>query len=84
MFNSFLDGTKTSIEMAAVANACGLDVPFDGLSFRLVAWTIWLTCCGPRRTEGSLDREGVVTSSHRWSAMGGRSFAIFAGACSCS
>ena len=33
MFNSFLDGTKSAIEMAAVANACGLDVPEDGLQF---------------------------------------------------
>ena len=33
MFNSFLDGTKSAIEMAAVANACGLDVPDDGLRF---------------------------------------------------
>ena len=33
MFNSFLDGTKSAIEMAAVANACGLDVPADGLAF---------------------------------------------------
>jgi predicted homoserine dehydrogenase-like protein len=33
MFNSFLDGTKSAIEMAAVANACGLDVPEDGLLF---------------------------------------------------
>jgi predicted homoserine dehydrogenase-like protein len=33
MFNSFLDGTKSAIEMAAVANACGLEVPFNGLSF---------------------------------------------------
>ncbi|MDH5513144.1 MAG: flagellar biosynthesis protein FlgA, partial [Gammaproteobacteria bacterium] len=32
MFNSFLDGTKSGIEMAAVANACGLDCPADGLS----------------------------------------------------
>ena len=24
MFNSFLDGTKSAIEMAAVANACGV------------------------------------------------------------
>ena len=31
MFNSFLDGTKSAIEMAAVANACELDVPHDGL-----------------------------------------------------
>ncbi len=33
MFNSFLDGTKSAIEMAAVANATGLDVPADGLAF---------------------------------------------------
>ena len=33
MFNSFLDGTKSAIEMAAVANATGLDVPEDGLLF---------------------------------------------------
>lgn len=33
MFNSFLDGTKSGIEMAAVANACGLDAPADGLAF---------------------------------------------------
>jgi predicted homoserine dehydrogenase-like protein len=33
MFNSFLDGTKSAIEMAAIANATGLDVPSDGLGF---------------------------------------------------
>ena len=33
MFNSFLDGTKSAIEMAAVANATGLNAPTDGLSF---------------------------------------------------
>lgn len=33
MFNSFLDGTKSAIEMAAVANACGLTPPADGLVF---------------------------------------------------
>jgi predicted homoserine dehydrogenase-like protein len=33
MFNSFLDGTKSAIEMAAVANSCGLAVPADGLAF---------------------------------------------------
>src|ERR1700732_2152032 len=31
MFNSFLDGTKSAIEMAAVANAPGLDVPAGGV-----------------------------------------------------
>ncbi|HJW50558.1 MAG TPA: Gfo/Idh/MocA family oxidoreductase [Burkholderiaceae bacterium] len=32
MFNSFLDGTKSAIEMCAVANATGLHAP-DGLTF---------------------------------------------------
>ena len=33
MFNSFLDGTKSAIEMAAIANATGLAPPPDGLRF---------------------------------------------------
>ncbi|ESR24848.1 NAD(P)H-dependent oxidoreductase [Lutibaculum baratangense] len=33
MFNSFLDGTKSAIEAAAIANACGLEPPEDGLAF---------------------------------------------------
>jgi len=33
MFNSFLDGTKSAIEMAAVANATGLTAAPDGLAF---------------------------------------------------
>ncbi|HEX6958490.1 MAG TPA: SAF domain-containing protein [Ferrovibrio sp.] len=33
MFNSFLDGTKSGIEMAAVANACDLTPAPDGLAF---------------------------------------------------
>ena len=33
MFNSFMDGTKSGIEMAAVANATGLTAPPEGLAF---------------------------------------------------
>ena len=33
MFNSFLDGTKSAIEMAAIANATGLTPAPDGLEF---------------------------------------------------
>ncbi len=33
MFNSFLDGTKSSIEMAAIANAADLQAPTNGLAF---------------------------------------------------
>ncbi|HEY4636017.1 MAG TPA: Gfo/Idh/MocA family oxidoreductase [Rhodospirillales bacterium] len=36
MFNSFLDGTKSAIEMAAVANATGLTPAPDGLAFPAV------------------------------------------------
>ncbi len=33
MFNSFVDGTKSALEMAAIANACDLTPPSDGLLF---------------------------------------------------
>jgi predicted homoserine dehydrogenase-like protein len=33
MFNSFLDGTKSALEMAAVSNACNLTPPSNGLEF---------------------------------------------------
>lgn len=33
MFNSFLDGTKSALEMAAISNATGLQAPEDGLAF---------------------------------------------------
>ena len=33
MFNSFLDGTKSALEMAAVSNACELNPPNNGLEF---------------------------------------------------
>lgn len=33
MFNSFLDGTKSALEMAAVSNACDLVPPSNGLDF---------------------------------------------------
>ena len=33
MFNSFLNGTKSAVEMVAIANSCGLDVPSDDFYF---------------------------------------------------
>ena len=33
MFNSFLDGTKSALEMAAISNATGLAAPANGLQF---------------------------------------------------
>ena len=56
MFNSFLDGTKSGIEMAAVANATGLDAAADGLAFPPCGTTNWPMCCA--RAPGSSGRAG--------------------------
>jgi len=60
MFNSFLDGTKSAIEMVAVANATGLGVREGGLSFAPAAVTELATLMRPRQIGGILDREGVT------------------------
>ena len=33
MFNAFLDGTKSALEMAAISNATGLSAASQGLAF---------------------------------------------------
>ncbi len=60
MFNSFLDGTKSAIEMAAVANACGLDVPADGLNFPPVGTDRLAEILRPQALGGVLERDGMV------------------------
>ena len=60
MFNSFLDGTKSAIEMVAVANATGLDVPDDGLSFAPASVHDLPVLLRPRDEGGILPRAGVV------------------------
>jgi predicted homoserine dehydrogenase-like protein len=68
MFNSFLDGTKSAIEMAAVANACGLDVPHDGLSFPPCGADELASVLRPKTLGGVLAVDGmveVVSSLHR-------------------
>ena len=60
MFNSFLDGTKSAIEMAAVANACGLDVPHDGLSFPPCGADDLASVLRPRQLGGVLAADGMV------------------------
>lgn len=60
MFNSFLDGTKSAIEMAAIANACGLDVPGDGLRFPPCGTDDLAHILRPRALGGQLEGEGVV------------------------
>jgi predicted homoserine dehydrogenase-like protein len=60
MFNSFLDGTKSAIEMAAIANATGLDVPADGLLFPPCGVDDLPDVLRPRDAGGVLDRSGMV------------------------
>jgi predicted homoserine dehydrogenase-like protein len=60
MFNSFLDGTKSAIEMAAIANACALSVPSDGLSFPPCGVDDLAHVMRPRAIGGQLEAEGMV------------------------
>ena len=60
MFNSFLDGTKSAIEMAAIANACGLAAPEDGLRFPPCGVDDLAHVLRPRSGGGQLDGEGMV------------------------
>jgi predicted homoserine dehydrogenase-like protein len=60
MFNSFLDGTKSAIEMAAIANACELVVPHDGLSFPPCGVDDLALVMRPQSIGGQLEAEGIV------------------------
>ncbi|MCD8138771.1 MAG: Gfo/Idh/MocA family oxidoreductase [Planctomycetaceae bacterium] len=60
MFNSFLDGTKSAIEMAAIANGTGLLCPDDGLSFPGVGTHELPEKLIPKSAGGLLDKTGVV------------------------
>ena len=60
MFNSFMDGTKSAIEMAAVANACDLQPAPDGLEFPPVSCDDLAEVLRPRSEGGVLARKGQV------------------------
>jgi len=60
MFNSFLDGTKSAIEMAAVANATGLRPARDGLAFPPCGVDDLPRVLRPRDEGGLLDHVGQV------------------------
>jgi predicted homoserine dehydrogenase-like protein len=67
MFNSFLDGTKSAIEMAAVANASGLTPAPDGLAFPAVGTHEMAEKLRPGNA-GTLHHSGqveVISSIHR-------------------
>ena len=68
MFNSFLDGTKSAIEMAAVANACDLTPPDDGLGFPPCGIDDLAQVLRPTEDGGCLSQKGtveVISSLHR-------------------
>jgi predicted homoserine dehydrogenase-like protein len=60
MFNSFLDGSKPSIESTAVSNATGLAVPSDGLLYPPASVADIPVVTRPREEGGVLERKGMV------------------------
>jgi len=60
MYNSFTDGTKAAIEMAAVANGTGLDCPDDGLAFYPTGLHDLAQTFKPTSEGGRLPKNGLV------------------------
>ena len=60
MYNSFTDGTKAAIEMAAVANGTGLDCPDDGLAFPPAGLHDLARVFRPAADGGRMARSGLV------------------------
>src|SRR5262249_53806876 len=60
MFNSFLDGTKSGIEMTAVCNATGLVPQSGGLGFPPATRFELADVCKPKVEGGTLEKKGVT------------------------
>ena len=60
MFNSFLDGTKSAIEMTAIANATQLEVAESGLGFPPCGAEQLADVLKPASDGGQLERSGLV------------------------
>ena len=60
MFNSFLDGTKSALEMAAISNATGLSAPDGGLKFPAAGMDDLAHILRPKTAGGCLDESGQV------------------------
>ena len=60
MFNSFLDGTKSALEMTAVSNACGLRPADNGLAFPGCGVDDLPTILRPQSAGGILQHSGTV------------------------
>ena len=60
MYNSFLDGTKSAIEMCAVANACNLVPQQCGLQFPPISMDELAAMLKPKSAGGLLEHSGTV------------------------
>ncbi len=60
MFNSFIDGTKSGIEMTAVCNATGLVPQSEGLGFPPATRFELADVCKPIAVGGTLEKTGVT------------------------
>ncbi|MCW3476778.1 NAD(P)H-dependent oxidoreductase [Limobrevibacterium gyesilva] len=60
MFNSFIDGSKSGIEMTAVCNATGLTPQPNGLAFPPASCTDLARVCKPAARGGTLTHKGTV------------------------
>lgn len=60
MFNSFVDGTKSAIEMTAICNATGLTSQSDGLAFPPAHRFELADVLRPREQGGTLEMAGVT------------------------
>jgi len=60
MFNSFIDGSKSAIEMTAVCNATGLVPQSDGLAFPPATRFELADVCKPKADGGTLEKAGVT------------------------
>lgn len=60
MFNSFIDGTKSGIEMTAICNATGLVPQSNGLAFPPATRFELAEVCKPKADGGTLEKAGVT------------------------
>jgi predicted homoserine dehydrogenase-like protein len=60
IYNSFLDGTKSALEMAAVANGCDLECPTNGLSFTPCGYHDLAKILKPVSEGGISEKSGTV------------------------
>src|SRR6476659_7372260 len=60
MFNSYIDGTESGIEMTAVCNATGLVPQTNGLGFPPSSRFELADVCKPKSEGGTLEKKGVT------------------------